>query len=458
MEKRCLFFAFFIFMIACLLACPFALAEIEIEKEAIVNTIIKEFTTPAIFNLTIKNKNIQTDYFKIDTLLDITLQPSGSFKIIGNSEENILLKAFFSEKEREKYTGNYAFSYYVKGQTTGIKEDSLMVKIVSLKDAVEIITPKNISMRDESLIITINSKENVILDLEVSIQSELFEKKENITLTPYEKKEIVIELDPAKVWKEAGTYGVTINLAAEDYSLPLEKSIELEPLTDIKTEEKRINLIVYQKTTITKTNIGNVPQKVFVELKKTSFAKGFTSFNIEPISVEQEGNLLVHTWEKELNLGESLIVQSTTNFMLPLVLLLIVVAIASIYYSYKSKGLVIKKKAIKAVTKTGEFVVKVALFVGNKGEEASKIKIIDKLPMLTKLYERFGAVKPDKIERDRLMWNIDRLSRGEKRSFSYVAYSDIKVIGRLELPAAEATYTSKGKEKTTKSNCVYVIS
>jgi len=458
MKKRCTFFVFFIFILTCLLACPFALAEIEIEKEAIASTIIKEFSTPAIFNLTIKNKNIQTDYFRIDTLLDITLQPTGSFKIAGNSEENILLKAFFSEKAREQYTGSYGFAYYIKGQTTGIKEDSLTVKIVSLKDAVEIVIPKSISMHDEILIIAINNKEDVILDLEVSIESELFEKKENITLTPYEKKDILIELDPVKIWKKAGTYEVTITLATEDYSMPLKKNIVMEPLTDIKTEEKGINLIVYQKTTITKTNIGNVPQKVFVELKKTSFAKGFTSFNIEPTSIEQEGSLLVHTWEKELNLGESLVVKSTTNFMLPLVLLLVVVAIASIYYSYKSKELVVKKKAIKAITKTGEFVVKVALFVKNKGEEASKIKITDKLPILTRLHERFGAVKPDKIERDRLIWHIDRLSKGEKRTFSYVAFSDIKVVGRLELPAAEVTYTSKGQEKRATSNRVYVIS
>lgn len=457
MEKRRLFFIFLILVIACI-ACPAAYAEIEIEKEAIASTVVKEFTTPAIFNLTIRNKNIQTDYFKVDTLLDITLQPSGSFKIEGNSEKNILLKAFFSKKAREQYIGNYAFSYYVKGQTTGIKEDSLMVKIVPLKDAVDIIMPESISMKDKILTITIDNKENVVLELEVSVESELFEKKESISLVSYEQRDITAELDPAKVWKEAGTYDVTITLAAEDYKLPLERSIKLEPLIDIETEEKKLNLIFYQKTTITKTNIGNVPQKATVELKKTSFAKGFTSFNIEPTSVEQEGNMLVHRWEKELGLGESLIVKSATNFMLPLVLLLVVVAVALLYYYYKSHELTIKKKAVKARTKTGEFVVKVALFIKNRGEEASKIKVIDKLPILAKLHERFGVIKPDKVERSKLTWHIDKLAKGEKRTFSYVVYSTVKVVGRLELPAAEATYVSKEKEKRAKSNRVYIIS
>lgn len=460
MEKRYLFWTsfavFFILVITCV--SPFVLAEIEIEKEAIANTIIKEFSTPAVFNLTIKNKNIQTDYFKVDTQLDMTLQPMGSFKIEGNSEKNILLKAFFSEKAREQYTGSYAFAYYVKGQTTGRKDDSLTIKVVSLKNAVDIIVPESIGMHDKSLTITVDNKEKVILDLAVSIESELFEKEESIALIPDEEKDITVEIDPEKVWKEAGTYTVVITLGAEDYKLPITKSIELEPLIDIKTEEKKINLLFYQKTTITKTNIGNVPQTATVTLEKTSFAKGFTSFNTEPTSVEQQDNMLVHKWEKELGLGESLIVTSTTNFMLPLVLLLVVAGIASLYYHHKSRELVIRKKAVKAVTKTGEFVVKVALFVRNKGEEASNIEIVDRLPILATLHERFGAIKPDKIEPNRLIWHIDSLPKGEKRTFSYVVYSTVKVVGRLELPSAEALYTSKDKEKKTKSNRVYIIS
>ena len=83
-----------------------------------------------------------------------------------------------------------------------------------------------------------------------------------------------------------------------------------------------------------------------------------------------------------------------------------------------------------------------------------RIKIVDKIPHLVKLYERFGAIEPDKIDTNnrRIEWNIESLNKQEERIFTYIIYSKIGVVGRFELPEAKAVYEKEGKVKHATSN------
>jgi hypothetical protein len=88
-----------------------------------------------------------------------------------------------------------------------------------------------------------------------------------------------------------------------------------------------------------------------------------------------------------------------------------------------------------------------------------KIKIIDKLPNIVTLYEKFGAIAPDTVDvkNRRLEWNIEALNKGEERIFSYIIYSKIGVFGKFELPVARAVYELEGQVKEATSNKSFFV-
>ena len=106
-------------------------------------------------------------------------------------------------------------------------------------------------------------------------------------------------------------------------------------------------------------------------------------------------------------------------------------------------------------TKHGEFALKVTLNVKAK-KHVDKIQIVDSIPHMSKLYEKFG-IPPTKLDHNsgRVYWHIERLSKGESRVFSYIVYSKLNVVGRFELPTALATYEHEGKTKQSYSNKAY---
>jgi hypothetical protein len=123
-----------------------------------------------------------------------------------------------------------------------------------------------------------------------------------------------------------------------------------------------------------------------------------------------------------------------------------------------STDLILRKKVTFVKTKGGQFALKVTLKLKSK-RFLERINLIDKLPPLVKLYERFGAIEPDKIdtENKRLEYNITSLNKDEERIFSYIIYSKIGIVGRFELPSARAVYEKEGKIKRTESNRSFFI-
>jgi len=78
---------------------------------------------------------------------------------------------------------------------------------------------------------------------------------------------------------------------------------------------------------------------------------------------------------------------------------------------------------------------------------------------MVKLYNKFGMINPDKIDLEsrKLYWNINKLNKGETRIFTYIVYSKIGVLGKVELPEAEAFYEDDGKTKQSSSNRSFYV-
>jgi len=78
---------------------------------------------------------------------------------------------------------------------------------------------------------------------------------------------------------------------------------------------------------------------------------------------------------------------------------------------------------------------------------------------MVKVFERYGSINPDKVDTQnrRLEWNIQALGKGEERVLSYIIYSKIGVVGRFELPSAEAVYEFNGQIKEVRSNRAFFV-
>ena len=91
-------------------------------------------------------------------------------------------------------------------------------------------------------------------------------------------------------------------------------------------------------------------------------------------------------------------------------------------------------------------------------KEVDNIEVFDRIPMATKLYEKAGM--PHKFDENtkKLSWKIDRLNAGEERIFSYIIYSTLKIVGRLELQPATAHFVTGGKSTYVNSNRTFFMS
>jgi len=450
---------FFTFLMVLLLACPLASAQggLDVTIDPIAPVIIKELEDPAIFNVTLTNNLAVQDSYSFETLLNYDFQPSGPIQVNATSSKNFILKVFFSEKAREEHAARKQFPYYIKSNVLDKLEGNLYIRIVPLADAISIEVPETVNMHDASLPIIIENKEDARFEVSFEIESDIFDKTITATLEPNERKELTIELEKDKIWRDAGSYELDIKLGSGDFKIVTEKNITLEETVDIQTDEHTIDLIFYKREAIKKTNAGNTLQKATVTIKLSPFSEAFTSFSILPDSSEEVGDTLVYTWERDLKLGESLQVVAVTNYLLPIGIILVIALLVLLYSKKQKYQLTIEKKIVKVRTKSGEFATKVILNVTNHGKAAESITLRDSIPLVTKIYERFGERKPDKSTQNQLWWKIDSLVNGQRETFSYIIYAPMGVVGTITLPQAEADYTSEGKKKIARSNKVHLL-
>jgi hypothetical protein len=147
-----------------------------------------------------------------------------------------------------------------------------------------------------------------------------------------------------------------------------------------------------------------------------------------------------------------------TNWLFPLLVILFIVTIVILAKQYSKTNLVLKKKVSFVNAKGGEFALKVSILVHAK-KYIEKVSLIDRLPPLVKIHERFGGEKPLRInEKNRRMeWEFEKLEAGEIRLISYIVYSKIGILGKFSLPTATAIYEKDGDVHETESNRAFFV-
>ncbi len=429
---------------------------LEITSKSVSNSYLIELNDPAVFDLIIKNLD-KSDSFQIYSLvgINITHEP---FRI--NKDETEIVRIYLTPQDYLRSNPqSYTFEYKIKNSKNEIKSETLTINIVSLNSAFSI-NPTSINPKSEK--INVNMKNNLMKNLKnvkFKLKSEFFNDYEKeLSFGPNEIKKLEININKNELKTlTAGNYILNSQISLQNNIVNLESKIRFLEDEGVEISESEEGSIM-QRTEIVKKNIGNTKQLVAISQKKNFIAYLFTTTNIPPTKVETDGFYKNYIWEKVLNPDEELRVVTRTNWLFPIIIIIIIIIGAGLIRKSIYDNLELTKKVSFVKTKGGEFALKVSVKARAK-KQIEKIKIIDRLPFMVKLYDKFGMISPDKIDLEsrKLYWNIPKLNKGETRIFTYIIYSKIGVFGRIELPETKAVYEENGESKETYSNKSFYV-
>ncbi|MEK6825671.1 MAG: hypothetical protein AABY00_02710 [Nanoarchaeota archaeon] len=431
-----------------------AVAALSVEKVDKGSVLIAELTNPAVFDFTINNP-VQEESAQIYTLVGIPMTPDRFFNL-PNGTTTLEVRAYPPVGLR-KNSGFLTFEYQIKGERSGIFSDKIRVKVVPLKEIIKI-SAERLSPNDSDAVILVENNENThIQDLSLRLSSPFFDATRKISFKPYETVRLRVPFDHDVVKNlAAGSYILNADAELQGAKQHWEGVLNYVEKKDVSETTSSEGAIV-RKTTVTKTNDGNVPETVSITMSKDVISRLFTLFSVEPQTSTRSGLFVSYTWEKQLDPASSFTVTSTTNYTMPLIFLLLIIVIAVFVRMILRTHVTLHKRVSFVRTRGGEFALKVRLHLkANKYVE--NLQIIDRLPGMTVLYDRFG-IKPDTIDHStrRLIWKVQRLNAGEERVFSYIVYSKIKVVGRFELPSAVTIFERDGKTEEVTSNRTFFV-
>jgi hypothetical protein len=430
--------------------------DISVSKTAISDVIISDFNQPAKFNLAITN-NGADDYFTIYSLVGVRITPEDSIFIARGQTKEVLISVY-PNRDLKSDTGSLVFVYKIKGDKSGVKEDTLTLNIVQLEDAFTIGTYP-IDPESESATVYFRNNYNIAYDsVKASFSSVFFTFSEEFPLSPFQRREFPTPVDKSEISTlSAGQYILKTQLEIDGIKKTVENNIRFSEKSFIKTSEENYGWAV-NKQVIAKTNEGNLESMADVVVKKNIISRLFTTFNLEPYKVQREGFSVVYYWQKELKPGESFTVRVTTNWLIPLLIIVAAVVLSFFINLYRRSHVIVRKRVTFVRAKGGQLGLKVSLLVRGRGF-VERVKVYDRIPAIAKLYERFGAIQPTRFDHAtrRLEWNLGNLDRGEERVLSYIIYSRVGVVGKFELPRATAVYEKDNRIFESDSNRAFFI-
>ncbi len=401
---------------------------VNVEKIGSNEAMIKDVNQPAVFDLNITNKG-GADNFQFYNLLGFSMSPKGTV-FIGTGQSEIV-ELMIWPRDDFNYQGFYTFQYYIRGQDGSESVQQLTIKIVELEDAFEVGSGE-IDPQSSTIEIYIHNKEN--FNFEVQLDKESIKKL------------------------MAGYYPLNVEVQFENEKAEVEGVIRFAE-KDILTTTKRDYGFLINTQIIEKKNEGNTIATSETVIKKNILSRLFTTVSPEPDIVDRQGFTVYYTWSRNLNPGDSLEIQVKTNWLLPLFVMLFIIAIVVLAKQYARTDLTLTKKVSFVQSKGGEFALKVSVFV-HANRYIEKVNVIDLLPPLVKIYEKFPSTnRPKRVNEKtrRIEWDFESLQTGETRVLSYIIYSKIGVMGKFALPSAMAIYERDGKVKETNSNRAFFI-
>ena len=427
---------------------------LEINKTSENEVMILDINTPATFDLTIKN-NGASDEFEFYTFFALLEEPKQSILINSGETKNVKVKILPTYSIK---TGFSTFDLFIRGTDKSETEKKLTIRIINLEDAFEIGSGE-IDTGTKRLEVYIHNKVNFYFDsIDAKFSSPFFEFEESFALGSNQRQNFYVDLNSEDYKKiVAGFYTLKVELTTKDKTSEIEGTIKFVE-KDIVTTIRRESGFIISKKIIEKINEGNTLASSETVIKKNIVSRLFTSFSPEPDIVEREGMKIYYSWVREIKPGESLKVSVKTNWFIPFLIIILIVAVVVFAKKFSKRNMNLRKKVTFVKAKGGEFALKVSLFVHAK-KYIEKVQIIDRLPSLVKIYEKFGGETPTKVDEanKRIEWNFEKLETGEIRVISYIIYSKVGILGKFALPSAIAIFQREGEIKEEQSNRAFFM-
>jgi len=431
----------------------------------------------AEYLLTITNNGPVVDRYQI-----YSIDPNWEIYAVDNlievpSGETMSFVIRVSPKVAIQNSGNYKINFNIKSvKFGGVKEieKDLLIKSESHRNFVPAVyltakvnDGKEIDPRDPlDLKILLSNKNGLSLpDLDVSVESPLFEGEYKTSLGPNEEsiKILSYDIDPFTL---PSTYDVIVTLRKNStilYQKNINFTVQKNNLFFVseKQEEASVSSLLRERDNVIYTNLGNVAKVQTITYKINYFQNLFTE--TEPESRFVNGNL---EFELELNPNESKVIIIDTDyratFWTLLTLIILIIVITALYFLFRSP-VVLSKEAIviKNDEGTGNSDIKILINIKNRtGKVLEDMKIVDRIPGITEIEKEFtlGTLKPQKIIRHPkkgtlIRWEFPSMDAYEERIITYRIHSKLGILGNLSLPSTIIKFTSpSGVKRTYKSN------
>lgn len=429
-------------------------ANLKIEQKTSDVAMILGLDMPAIFDLEITNIG-ESDYFMFYNFFGSETFPKGTV-LINNGETKDVAVGIYP-REDLKQLGRISFDIYIKGNSGEITYP-LTVNAIKLEDAFEV-GAEEFKPDSNNISVYIKNKVNFNFnDITARFKSPFFDFERTFSLSSYQKGSFEITLNKEDFKNlMAGFYTLNVEVNVQDEKENVEGIIKFTEKDIVTSSQDEYGIIVHTKK-ISKINEGNVVSDSSTVLKKNIISRLFTTFSPEPDIVERKGFTVYYSWEKQLKPGEELKIVIRTNWLLPLLAILLVIVIVILSKQFSKTNLALKKKVNFVRAKGGEFALKVSVIVSAR-KYIERVNVIDRLPLLAKLHERFGGEMPTKVDEKnrRIEWHFDKLEAGETRIISYIIYSKVGVLGKFALPTATAIYEKEGEIHEEESNRAFFI-
>lgn len=429
---------------------------LDVEKVSSNDVYVRELGRPTEIVLQMKNFG-DSDDFQIYNMVGWDLTPGETVYLKKGEIKNVTLE--LAPIDEIDYKGFYIMELFIRGSDDSQISRKVTLKIIDLGDAFEI-GANELDPEKNSIEIYLKNKENFDFEkVNVDFNSEFFDLKEEIFLGPKEKVSFEIELDKEE-FKElfAGFYTLDAKIETFGESANVEGVIRFLEKDLLETSEEDYGFLIRTKV-IEKENLGNIVVSDSSIVEKGIISRLFTTFTVEPDSVTREGGDVTYVWNHELNPGEKIVIKAKTNWIYPILILALLILIVYFVKKYSRKDLNLSKRVSFVKAKGGEFGLKISLIV-KANEYLEDVKVVDRLPPLAKLYERFGMERPSKINEKsrRIEWDFKVLEKGERRVITYLVYSKVGVLGKFALPTATAFFKRDGKLGDARSNRAYFVS
>lgn len=433
-------------------------SSIELIQETKDVSLVQEINQPALVDVTIANA-IKGAY-NIYTLTYFNIEPSESFEL-EDGNNSILVRVYPTSQLINYGPASNTFEYKMRRHSNDeITLGRITVRVVSIIDALEIISEEN-NPDDNTIGLRIKNKENINLrNISARFFSSFFDSEQSFDVSANGEVEIRIPVDKAKLSKmEFGSYVVSVDISTDVGIRTIEGRVLIDKKEDI--DEKIVNSgIIIRKNKITKINTGNtVEPSVTISVSKNIITRLFTYFNTDPERIDRSNGKITYYWSKKLSPGESMEISVSTNYAFPILALALIIILIILFRKYTQMKLVIEKTATPVKTKGEGYALRIKINLTAK-KSIKNLSVIDRIPRAVKIHDKFsGSIKPNKVDtkNKRIQWDLGDLSAGNKRSFEYIVYSHIGIIGKLTLPSALAVFEKDEKVYEVKSENVFFM-